>query len=305
MDALNVQHCHKTFAEGTHALNDFNLRIQSGEFMALLGPNGAGKTTLIGILTSLINKTSGHIEIFGHDIDKDWNRAKAMIGVVPQEYNFHIFETVEQIVLNQAGYYGVPRALAKQRTEHYLKALKLWSKRKVQSRMLSGGMKRRLMIARALIHEPKFLILDEPTAGVDIEIRHQMWSFLQEINAQQDITILLTTHYLEEAEHLCNRTAILHQGRLLEDDLTSNLLRKLNQETFVLNSVNAITALPLSHDFVMRLIDPHTLEVDVCHGQPMNDVFAWLSQHHIQINSLKNKSSRLESYFLNRVQASS
>jgi ABC-2 type transport system ATP-binding protein len=304
VDALNIQHCHKTYADGTHALRDLNLTIKAGEFIALLGPNGAGKTTLIGIITSLVNKTSGKIQVFGHDIDQHWNRAKAMIGVVPQEYNFHIFESVEQIVLNQAGYYGIPRAVAKQRAEHYLKILQLWSKRTVQSRMLSGGMKRRLMIARALMHQPKLLILDEPTAGVDIEIRRQMWSFLQEINTQQDTTILLTTHYLEEAEYLCERTAIIHQGQLLEDDKTSNLLRKLNQETFVLNSAENIAALPQAHPFVMRLIDPRTMEVDLANTQNMNDLFALLSQHNIKIISLKNKSNRLESYFLNRVQES-
>src|SRR6201981_3838010 len=232
--ALSVRGLTKTYKNGVQALKGVDLDVEQGDFFALLGPNGAGKTTLIGIVTPLVNKTGGHASVFGHDIDRELEAAKACIGIVPQEMNFNMFETPYTIVVNQAGFYGSPRAVARERAEKYLKQLQLWDKRKGISRGLSGGMKRRLMIARALMHEPRLLILDEPTAGVDIEIRRSMWDFLREINAR-GTTIILTTHYLEEAETLCRNIAIIDGGRIVERDRMSSLLRRLNTEVFVLN----------------------------------------------------------------------
>lgn len=271
--------------------------------MALLGPNGAGKTTLIGMITGLVNKSHGKIEVFGHDIDTASNQAKSCIGIVPQEFNFHIFETVEQIILNQAGYYGIPRSVARLRLDPILAQLQLGHKRHTQARWLSGGMKRRLMIARALIHEPKLLILDEPTAGVDIEIRRQMWAFLQNVN-QNGLTILLTTHYLEEAEYLCDRTAIINHGQIVEDDKTSQLLRRLSSETFVLTLREPYSHLPEGTPFTYRRLDDETIEMDLLSGQNLNEAFKALDQHGLQVVSLKNKSNRLENFFMHRLSES-
>src|ERR1700761_7846451 len=260
MNALSIRGLTKTYKNGIHALKGVDLDVEQGDFFALLGPNGAGKTTLIGIVTSLVNKTSGTACVFGHDIDRELEAAKACIGVVPQELNFNQFETPYTIVVNQAGFYGIPRPIAKARAEQYLKQLQLWEKRNTMARGLSGGMKRRLMIARALMHEPRLLILDEPTAGVDIEIRRSMWDFLREINSR-GTTIILTTHYLEEAETLCRNIAIIDGGRIVERDRMSSLLRRLNTEVFVLNLAAPLGQAPqLSHALAATLPDDHTLE---------------------------------------------
>src|SRR5690348_5738012 len=234
MNALSVRGLTKTYKNGVEALKGIDLDVEEGDFFALLGPNGAGKTTLIGIVTSLVNKSGGEASVFGHDIDRELEVAKACIGVVPQEINFNMWETPFTIVVNQAGFYGIPRPVAKQRAEKYLRQLGLWDKKDKMSRSLSGGMKRRLMIARALMHEPRLLILDEPTAGVDIEIRRSMWDFLREINSQ-GTTIILTTHYLEEAETLCRNVAIIDEGRIIENDAMANVIGKLQLEVFVLS----------------------------------------------------------------------
>ncbi len=298
--ALSIQQLTKTYANGLTALKGISLNVSEGDFFALLGPNGAGKSTVIGIICSLINKTAGRVAIFGHDIDSDFGRAKACLGVVPQEFNFSMFETPLQIVVNQAGYYGIDRRRAHERAEKYLSQLRLWEKRDASSRMLSGGMKRRLMIARALVHEPRLLILDEPTAGVDIEIRHSMWRFLREINAR-GTTIILTTHYLEEAEHLCRHIGIIDHGQLIEDTSIKELLKRLNTETFILDLERPVDTLPDSLDRDIRLIDPTTIEVDVSRDQPINHVFADLSSHDIRIVSMRNKSNRLEALFMRLV----
>jgi ABC-2 type transport system ATP-binding protein len=268
----------------------------------LLGPNGAGKTTLIGIVTSLVNKTSGQISVFGYDIDRQLEAAKSCIGVVPQELNFNMFESPLTIVINQAGFYGIDRGVARERAERYLKQLNLWDKRNSMARGLSGGMKRRLMIARALMHEPKLLILDEPTAGVDIEIRRQMWDFLRETN-ERGTTIILTTHYLEEAETLCRNIAIIDGGRIAERDRMSSLLRRLQTETFVLNLRNSLSALPKLEGYAARLVDDHTLEMEVSKEQTLNDIFARLSAQGIEVQSMRNKVNRLEEIFMRLVEA--
>src|SRR6478735_7200487 len=254
MHALSVEGLTKTYKNGVQALKGIDLDVEEGDFFALLGPNGAGKTTLIGIVTSLVNKTAGQVGVFGHDIDRDLDRAKSCIGIVPQEINFNMFESPETIVVNQAGFYGVERGLARQRAEKYLKQLQLWEKRKTMARALSGGMQRPLILARALMHEPKLLILDEPTAGVDIEIRRSMWEFLREIN-QQGTTIILTTHYLEEAESLCRNIAIIDGGEIIVRDRMSSLLRRLQAETFVLNLREAISSVPLVPGYTFELVD--------------------------------------------------
>src|ERR1700749_4737646 len=277
MNALSVRGLTKTYKNGIQALKGVDLDVEQGDFFALLGPNGAGKTTLIGIVTSLVNKTGGTASVFGHDIDRELEAAKACIGVVPQELNFNQFETPFTIVVNQAGFYGIPRAVARERAELYLKQLQLWDKRDNISRGLSGGMKRRLMIARALMHEPRLLILDEPTAGVDIEIRRSMWDFLREINAR-GTTIILTTHYLEEAENLCRQIAIIDGGRIAERDRMSSLLSRMNTETFVLNLREALSAAPALAGFPTVLVDAHTLEVEVSREQSVNEIFARLTQ---------------------------
>jgi ABC-2 type transport system ATP-binding protein len=283
------------------ALKGIDLEVEQGDFFALLGPNGAGKTTLIGIVTSLVTKTGGEAAVFGHDIDRELEAAKACIGVVPQEVNFNMFETPETIVVNQAGFYGIPRAEARRRAQQYLKQLQLWDKRDTMSRGLSGGMKRRLMIARALMHEPRLLILDEPTAGVDIEVRRSMWEFLREIN-RRGTTIILTTHYLEEAETLCRDIAIIDGGRIVERDRMSSLLRRLHTETFLLNTRAPLDAAPRLDGYPVRLADEQTLEIEVSTGQNLNDVFARLSQTGIEVVSMRNKVNRLEEIFMRLVE---
>ena len=301
MNALSVQGLTKTYRNGVQALKGIDLAVEEGDFFALLGPNGAGKTTLIGIVTPLVRKTGGEASIFGYDIDRQLEQAKSCIGVVPQEINFNMFETPLTIVVNQAGFYGIPRAIAHQRAEKYLKQLQLWEKRNHASRGLSGGMKRRLMIARALMHEPRLLILDEPTAGVDIEIRRSMWDFLRSIN-QRGTTIILTTHYLEEAETLCRNIAIIDGGRIIERDRMSNLLRRLHSETFVLSLSQPLTAAPALERYPVKLIDETTLEVEVSKQENLNDLFARLSALGIEVLSLRNKVNRLEEIFMRLVE---
>lgn len=301
MYALDINGLTKTYKSGTQALNGINLQVEQGDFFALLGPNGAGKSTTIGIISSLVNKTSGDIKIFEYSLASQMEDAKSCIGLVPQEFNFNQFETLWQIMLNQAGYYGVPRSVAKPRAEKYLKQLDLWEKRNAAARTLSGGMKRRLMIARALMHEPRMLILDEPTAGVDIEIRRSMWTFLKEIN-QQGITIILTTHYLEEAEMLCRNIAIIDKGRIVKNTSMKSLLATLNLETFVLDLSKNTGSLSLN-GFETRLVDGHTLEVDVPKEVGLNSVFEQLTQLDIQVLSMRNKSNRLEELFVRLVES--
>ncbi|WP_427978925.1 ABC transporter ATP-binding protein [Agarivorans sp.] len=299
MQALAIQGLKKTYPGGVQAVKGFDLVVEQGDFFALLGPNGAGKSTSIGVITSLVNKSAGTVKIFGHDIDTELEEAKSYVGLVPQEFNFNQFETVLQIVVNQAGYYGVPRALAIQRAEKYLSQLDLWQKRNARARELSGGMKRRLMIARALMHEPKLLILDEPTAGVDIELRRSMWLFLKQLNAQ-GITIILTTHYLEEAEMLCRNIGIIDKGELVEHTSMKHLLSKLNLETFIFD----IEQLPANFTltgFESRRVDEHTLEVDVEKSQGLNAVFRALDEVGIEVQSMRNKANRLEELFVSLV----
>ncbi|MCU0975015.1 MAG: ABC transporter ATP-binding protein [Steroidobacteraceae bacterium] len=302
MQALSIRGLAKTYSNGVQALSGIDLEVPEGEFFALLGPNGAGKTTAIGIITSLVTKSAGSVAVFGHDIDRELERAKSCIGLVPQEINFNMFEKVFTIVVNQAGFYGIPRRAAVERAEECLRQLQLWEKRDAIARTLSGGMKRRLMIARALVHRPRLLILDEPTAGVDIEIRRSMWVFLREINAR-GTTIILTTHYLEEAENLCRQVAIIDRGRIIENDRMSNVVRKLNQETFVLNLRDAASAPPDLPGYAARLLDDHTLEVDVSKDQGLNDIFARLSAQRVEVLSMRNKVNRLEELFMRLVEA--
>jgi ABC-2 type transport system ATP-binding protein len=299
--ALSIQGLTKTYKNGVQALKGIDLVVAPGEFFALLGPNGAGKTTTIGITTSLVNKSAGTVEVFGHCLDRELEAAKAEIGLVPQEINFNQFESVGDIVVNQAGFYGLPRLLALERAEKYLKQLQLWDKRADMSRNLSGGMKRRLMIARALVHEPRLLILDEPTAGVDIEIRRSMWEFLRQINAA-GTTIILTTHYLEEAEQLCKRVAIIDGGRIIRQGSTRELLESLQVETFVLNLRDACVTVPTVSGMAVRLVDDHTLEVDVAREDGLNRVFARLGEVGIEVISMRNKVNRLEELFLKLVE---
>ncbi|MBO0442502.1 ABC transporter ATP-binding protein [Vagococcus fluvialis] len=294
--ALEIINLKKTYDTGVKALKGVDLTVEEGDFYALLGPNGAGKSTTIGIMTSLVNKTSGQVKIFGYDLDKDLVKAKQQIGLVPQEFNFNPFETVQQIVVNQAGYYGVPRKEALIRSEKFLKQSNLWEKRNVRARMLSGGMKRRLMIARALMHEPKLLILDEPTAGVDIELRRDMWEFLKELN-EAGTTIILTTHYLEEAEMLCRNIGIIQSGELIENTSMKELLSKLQSETFILDIVPTNKEIKLV-DYHYELEDQQTLAVEVQKDQGINDVFTQLSNQGITVTSMRNKSNRLEELFL-------
>jgi len=300
MHALVLRQLFNIYRNGVQALKGIDLTVEEGDFFALLGPNGAGKTTAIGIVTSLVNKTSGGVEVFGHDIDVELEVAKSCIGLVPQEINFNMFETVFTIVVNQAGFYGIARPLAKQRAEQYLKQLQLWDKRNSIARSLSGGMKRRLMIARALMHEPRLLILDEPTAGVDIENRRSMWEFLRDINAR-GTTIILTTHYLEEAENLCRNIAIIDGGRIIERDSMTNVLRKLQTESFVFNLRNSCNSVPQLTGFSALLSDDHTLEIEVSKHQSLNDIFAQLSSQGIEVASMRNKVNRLEELFIRLV----
>jgi ABC-2 type transport system ATP-binding protein len=300
MHALVLRQLTKVYKNGIEALKGIDLEVAEGDFFALLGPNGAGKTTAIGIVTSLVNKSSGTVEVFGYDLDRQLELAKSCIGIVPQEINFNMFETVFTIVVNQAGFYGIRRRLAKQRAEKYLKQLQLWDRRNSIARSLSGGMKRRLMIARALMHEPKLLILDEPTAGVDIEIRRSMWEFLRKIN-DEGTTIILTTHYLEEAENLCRNVAIIEGGRIIERDTMANVLRKLQTETFVFNLSEPRAAAPELPGYKTELTDDHTLDVEVSKGQSLNDIFAQLSLQGVRVTSMRNKVNRLEELFMRLV----
>lgn len=295
--AVSVQNLEKIYTKNFQALKKISFGVKEGDFFALLGPNGAGKTTLIGILSSLVVKTSGKVFIFDKDIDKDFEIAKTFMGIVPQEFNFSVFETPWNILINQGGFYGIPRPLAQKRAEIYLKKLELWDKRHVPSRMLSGGMKRRLMVARAFIHEPKLLILDEPTAGVDVETRQTMWTFLQELN-RQGVTIILTTHYLEEAENLCRHVVIINQGKIIENTNIHTLLRKLKAETFILDLSENLVELPNLRGFACRLLDQDRLEVDLLEGQTLNDLYSALTDQKILVKSMRNKANRLETLFV-------
>ena len=301
MQALSIKNLSKTYDNGTQALKGIDLAVENGDFYALLGPNGAGKTTAIGIISSLVNKTGGEVSVFGHSIDRELEAAKSCIGIVPQEVNLNLWETVGNIVSNQAGYYGLAGQLKKQRVETYLRELRLWDRRNDVARSLSGGMKRRLMIARALVHEPRLLILDEPTAGVDIEIRHSMWDFLRKIN-EEGTTIILTTHYLEEAESLYRHIAIIDEGIIIEDARMSDVLRKLQREVFVLSLAEALTEAPVLDGFKTRLREDCELEVEKGPDHDLNDLFAALSARDIHVVSLRNKANRLEELFMNLVE---
>lgn len=298
--ALEIKGLNKVYANGVQALKGIDISVEQGDFYALLGPNGAGKTTTIGILSSLVNKTSGSVRVFGHDLTTDVRQAKQLIGLVPQEFNFNVFEKVIDILITQAGYYGVCTDVARARAEKILKQLALWDKRNMSSRTLSGGMKRRLMIARALIHEPKLLILDEPTAGVDIELRRSMWEFLTQIN-QAGITVILTTHYLEEAEHLCRHIGIIDKGRLIENTSMSHLLRRLNVETFICYLDAPLAVVPELPGFNPQLIDEKTLSIDLTQTQTLNSLYTALSKAGIEVSSMRNKANRLEEIFLRLV----
>ena len=298
--ALQISNLKKTYDNGFIALNGIDLSIEQGDFFALLGANGAGKSTTIGAVCSLINKTSGNIKIFGHDFDSERDKAKSFIGLVPQEFNFNIFEPVIEIIVNQGGYYGIQRKEAFLRAEKLLKQLNLWDKHKQKAMSLSGGMKRRLMIARALVHHPKLLILDEPTAGVDIEIRRSMWAFLNELNST-GTTIILTTHYLEEAENMCKNIAIMDQGDVIENTSMKQLLSRLQTETFVLDLKDPVTELPPTDEFKMKLRDANTIEVALDKSRSLNFMFDFFSQHNIRVLSMRNKSNRLEELFMERI----
>lgn len=298
-DALSVKQLRKVYSNGVVALKGIDLIVPEGEFFGLLGPNGAGKTTIIGIVVGLVNKTSGTVEVLGHDLDTETSQARASVGIVPQEFNFSIFEKVINIVVDQAGYYGIPRSVALPRAEKYLKQLGLWEKRNSAARMLSGGMKRRLMIARALIHEPKLLILDEPTAGVDIELRREMWVFLRELNVSGR-TIILTTHYLEEAEQLCRSVAIIHQGEIVEQGLVKDLLSQMHIETFIFDLEAPLSpeTEKLLTNFGVQKIDSHTIEMSLGKDETLNDAVAALNRLDIRVRSMRNKANRLEELFL-------
>ncbi len=300
MNALEIQQLRKTYANGVEALKGIDLQVKTGDFFALLGANGAGKSTTIGVITTLLTKTSGNISIHGYDLDKQPNHAKSSLGLVPQEINLNIFETCEQILLNQAGYYGISRKYAQHAAESLLKQLGLWEKRGSIVRHLSGGMKRRLMIARALIHQPKVLILDEPTAGVDIEIRRSMWAFLTRTN-EEGTTIILTTHYLEEAEQLCKNIAIIDQGKIVENTSMKKLLQSLHHQTLVFNTVQPIDKLPPLDPFLAVKVDANTFELRIDNQLTLNEVFAVLNQNGMQISSMRNKTNRLEELFMDLI----
>ena len=301
MYALSIENLRKVYGNGIVALKGIDLNVAEGDFYALLGPNGAGKTTAIGIVTSLVNKTGGTVSVFGHDLDRDREAAKSCIGVVPQEVNLNMFERNFNTLVNQAGYYGVPRRIARMRAEKYLKELHLWDRKDDIARSLSGGMKRRLMIARALVHEPRLLILDEPTAGVDIEIRRSMWDFLQEINAS-GVTIILTTHYLEEAETLCRNIAIIDEGRIIENDSVVNIVRKLQREAFVLTLEERLSEAPALNGYTVRLRNDLEIEVEVAKGQGLNQLFDELSAQSLHVASMRTKTNRLEELFIRLVE---
>jgi len=301
MKALSIQNLKKTYKNGFQALKGVDLEVESGDFFALLGPNGAGKSTMIGIISSLVTKSSGSVTVFGHDLDKDRERAKSCIGLVPQEVNFNQFETVKNVVLNQAGYYGIPRKQAAAQAEQCLKQMDLWDKRDTVSRRLSGGMKRRLMIARAMVHAPCLLILDEPTAGVDIEIRRSMWQMMQDVN-RQGTTIILTTHYLEEAESLCRNIAIINNGEIIEKSAMNTLLNRIHIDHFVLDLAQELETAPVIDGYDIELVDRHVLNVAVPKSHGLNKLFQQLSAAQIDVLSLKNKSNRLEQLFIDLVQ---
>ena len=298
--ALSIRNLRKTYDNKFEALKGITLDVAPGDFFAMLGPNGAGKSTTIGIISSLVRKTSGQVDIFGKDIDADFSAAKKFLGVVPQEFNFSMFEKVEDIVLQQAGYYGLPRSQAKAQTEKYLRQLSLWDKRQTPARMLSGGMKRRLMIARALVHEPRLLILDEPTAGVDIELRRSMWDFLRDINAA-GTTIILTTHYLEDAESIFRNVAIIDHGVIVQNNSVRKLLQQLNKEVFIFDTQAVIEQAPSVKGYQVRRLDEHSFEVDIEKGQSLNHLFDQLTQLGINIISMRNKANRLEELFVSMV----
>ncbi len=304
MTALYIRDLHKTYntdKSGYHALKGIDLEVEDGDFFGLLGPNGAGKTTTIGIITSLVIKSSGTVRIFDKDIDSEFPAARRMLGVVPQEFNFNIFERVQDIVVQQAGYYGIERQQALKNTEKYLRQLGLWDKRKSQAKELSGGMKRRLMIARGLVHEPQLLILDEPSAGVDVELRRGMWDFLQELNSQGR-TIILTTHYLEEAEQLCNKIGIIHRGEVIENTTTKSLLKKLDHETLRLEIREPPASIPCIDGVTFTLIDETTLEMEKPRSLSFNDLFTTFTAEGITVEGIRNKSNRLEELFMNIVE---
>ena len=297
MNALKIKNLKKTYKNGVNALKGVELTVKEGDFFALLGPNGAGKSTVIGIISSLINKTSGQVEVFGRNLDTNSSDVRMHIGLVPQEFNFNIFEPVGEILINQAGYYGIDRKEAKKRAQEYLRQLELWDKRFNMAKELSGGMKRRLMIARALMHRPKLLILDEPTAGVDIEIRHSMWEFLKEQNAN-GTTVILTTHYLEEAESLCNNIAIINDGITIEQTQMRSLLDRLHVETFILYLGEPVDTIPNCSDYSVSRIDSKTLEADINDSQNISELFNILTSCNIEVVSMKNKTNRLEQLFI-------
>ena len=302
MNALSIRDLRKTYGNGQEALRGIDLDVAEGDFFALLGPNGAGKSTAIGIISSLVNKSAGRVEVFGHDLDREPQAVKSCIGLVPQEFNFNQWEPIGEIVVNQAGFYGIPRREAWVRAEESLRQLELWDRRELMARTLSGGMKRRLMIARALIHRPRLLILDEPTAGVDIEIRRSMWTFLREIN-RQGTTIILTTHYLEEAESLCRNIAIINQGRIASHDSMARLLYQLHAQTFVLNLEEELEEPPNLGDYAVEWVDSSTIEVEVKQGQGINEMFEALSRGGLRVASMRNKQNRLEQLFMDMVAA--
>ena len=303
MSALSIHRLKKTYDKGVEALKGIDLEVAQGDFFALLGPNGAGKSTAINIIASLVNKSAGQVQVFGHDLDTDPEAVKSCIGLVPQEFNFNQWEPVAEIVVNQAGYYGIPRREAWLRAEDHLRRLDLWGKRDKQAMTLSGGMKRRLMIARALVHQPRLLILDEPTAGVDIEIRRSMWDFLTEIN-RRGTTIILTTHYLEEAESLCRHIAIINHGRIAEHSSMAGLLHRLHTETFVLNIDQSLAQSPSLDGYAVKLLDERTLEAEVTREQGVNGLFQALSERGVRVVSLRNKQNRLEQLFIDMLESS-
>ncbi|MDP6967961.1 MAG: ABC transporter ATP-binding protein [Gammaproteobacteria bacterium] len=299
--ALEIEQLQKTYDNGFTALKGISLQVEKGDFFALLGPNGAGKSTTLGVVSSLVNKSQGKVRVFGHDLDIDLSKAKQLMGIVPQEFNFNRFEKVIDIVVQQAGYYGIPRGEAKARAKQLLTQLGLWQQCHQAASTLSGGMKRRLMIARALVHRPQLLILDEPTAGVDIELRRSMWEFLQQINAQ-GTTIILTTHYLEEAESLCRNIAIIDHGHIVEDTSMQALLRQLHTETFILDLAEAVHTLPQQTGYSACLLNPHQLQVTISRQQSLNEVFTALSNMGVHVTSMRNKTNRLEELFIDLVQ---
>ncbi len=300
--ALSIKNLKKTYPGNLEALKGIDLEVKKGDFFALLGPNGAGKTTTINIIVSLVNKTDGEVKIFGHDIDKDLEKAKTFIGFTPQEINLDFFESVFDIVVRQAGYYGIDKKVAGERAEKYLKQMDLWDKRNSPSGKLSGGMKRRLMITRALMNEPKLLILDEPTAGVDVETRREMWEFIRKIN-DDGVTIILTTHYLEEAENLCRNIAIINKGKIVENTSTKGLLKKMDSETFILDVDTKIKEVPELKGCKITVLDETTLEVELKGKQNLSGVFEHFKKNNIGIISMRRKTARLEELFINLVKS--